>query len=379
MTNPFDRLVSKLSQGLNATIQVCGDSTGQGLGSEVGADPIFGWVGRLATKIGKEFEVTVRYSGAAYRGWVAWSGYNQDATLVNGKTGAPTLTVTNGSMGGAQTGNIVAWINGSANLIPDPNPDVVLIAIGLNDRGGLATGVPSVVNAVRSRCPSAPIVITTQNRSTGILPTALYLPYWNIVSNYYVGSPLNLTPPLRQSGVDTNLWMLDTQQAYSANPVTDQLNVADGAGGLHPNLVGYQAQADWMYGFLPDPRPNIATTALESVVRGVQFYQALEATPSGVTWSVSKGDLPEGLALNTATGELGGTPVSYGGDYSFTIRATNPAGYDEADFSGTIDKNVIEFTPTNNCKVSYRALGIFYSASAKVKAGDAFVPLVIRS
>jgi hypothetical protein len=95
---------------------------------------------------------------------------------------------------------------------------------------------------------------------------------------------------------------------------------------------------------------------------------------------VSKGTLPEGLSLNSTSGEIGGKPTSYDDKYSFTVRATNTSDlYDEVNFSGTIDRNVIPFAPTNTSKVNYRALGVFYSASAKIKTDSGFVPLVIRS
>ncbi len=47
------------------------------------------------------------------------------------------------------------------------------------------------------------------------------------------------------------------------------------------------------------------------------------------TYSVSAGSLPTGLSLNSATGEVTGTPTATG-LYSFTIRATNSAGHIDA-------------------------------------------------
>jgi hypothetical protein len=43
------------------------------------------------------------------------------------------------------------------------------------------------------------------------------------------------------------------------------------------------------------------------------------------TYSVSAGSLPDGISLNTSTGQLSGTPVTTG-DFSFTITATNTYG-----------------------------------------------------
>ncbi|MFM6981625.1 MAG: Ig domain-containing protein [Microbacteriaceae bacterium] len=69
--------------------------------------------------------------------------------------------------------------------------------------------------------------------------------------------------------------------------------------------------------------PGWTDSELEaSILRGVRYTDSIVAhgTPSP-TYSVASGMLPAGLTLNTATGELSGTPTRLG-EYSFSIAAT---------------------------------------------------------
>lgn len=52
-------------------------------------------------------------------------------------------------------------------------------------------------------------------------------------------------------------------------------------------------------------------------------FVATGATP--ITWSVTAGALPNGMALDAATGVYSGTPIA-GGTFSFTVTATNAVG-----------------------------------------------------
>jgi hypothetical protein len=61
-----------------------------------------------------------------------------------------------------------------------------------------------------------------------------------------------------------------------------------------------------------------------------------EVTKGNQAWSVSSGNLPYGLGLNVATGEISGTP-SLAGDFAFTIAVTNGGTSGTAAFSIHID------------------------------------------
>ncbi|HEY6125083.1 MAG TPA: DUF4394 domain-containing protein [Steroidobacteraceae bacterium] len=83
-------------------------------------------------------------------------------------------------------------------------------------------------------------------------------------------------------------------------------------------------------------RPSITTPAspLTTAVGGMPAA-ALTFEASGsmpISWAVTAGALPPGMALNAATGAYSGTPTA-AGDYSFTVMATNAAGTDSDAFT----------------------------------------------
>jgi putative Ig domain-containing protein len=68
------------------------------------------------------------------------------------------------------------------------------------------------------------------------------------------------------------------------------------------------------------PALTIVTTAAPPGTVGVAYSLGLTADGGGVqTWSVTGGTLPPGLALNSGTGAVTGTPTTTG-DYAFTVQ-----------------------------------------------------------
>jgi hypothetical protein len=384
MAAPFDALIAKLIAGNDASFQVCGDSTGYGAMIST-PDTLHGWVGRLALKIGVAYDVNVRYRGGDGTGFFppVWTTYSTDQMLrTSSRNGAPTLTVYNGSLGGATSADMLNWIN-SRNLILNSNVDVVFTAAGLNDLvliGSILAPSQALVAGIRSKCPNASIVVTTQNRTTGRYPTAIYLTPVSTMTSFYVGQPLDLNPPLMASTVVSNLWVMDTKQAYPYSQLATLLS-ADVAGGLHPSVFGYQAQADWMYAYFSIPvvpAPVITTTSLNTITRGEPFTQTVQATGLNLTWSITTGSLPAGLFLESTTGTIYGTPVAYGGPYSFTIRASNTNGSDEREISGSVVSNIVPFIPNNQSQIRYRNLNLYYPVVHKMKLSGSFRPVIVR-
>ncbi len=91
-------------------------------------------------------------------------------------------------------------------------------------------------------------------------------------------------------------------------------------------------------------RPEWVNNLLsDNMTRGQSYNSSVQADAiPAPTYTVSSGSLPPGLSLNASTGQLSGTP-STGGNYSFTIKATNPLGEVEQSFS----KVVVLPTPAN--------------------------------
>ena len=91
--------------------------------------------------------------------------------------------------------------------------------------------------------------------------------------------------------------------------------------------------------------PTITTTSLGSMSQGAAFSQTPTSTGGPTSWAYS-GTLPAGLALNTFTGQIYGTPTG-SGPYSFSLTATNSYGSSTAQpYSGTIASSAPVITST---------------------------------
>ena len=93
--------------------------------------------------------------------------------------------------------------------------------------------------------------------------------------------------------------------------------------------------------------PVITTTFLQTGAIDVPYItQTLQAvgydasgTPTAITWSIDSGILPNGLSLNTATGEISGTPTVIA-NFDFVVKATNGVGSTTAPLSINITETV---------------------------------------
>ena len=118
------------------------------------------------------------------------------------------------------------------------------------------------------------------------------------------------------------------------------------------------------------PALAVTTTSLPGGVAGTAYSQALAATGglTPYTWSVSGGSLPAGLNLNSATGEISGTPASAGAS-SFTIEVTDaesPAMTATQPLSLTVTPAPLAVTTTS---LPGATLGSAYSAALAATGG----------
>ena len=69
-----------------------------------------------------------------------------------------------------------------------------------------------------------------------------------------------------------------------------------------------------------DSAVPITTASLPSGKSGESYYAELHSTVSGVTWTITDGQLPGGLTLNASNGLISGIPYE-SGTFTFTVRA----------------------------------------------------------
>jgi LPXTG-motif cell wall-anchored protein len=111
-------------------------------------------------------------------------------------------------------------------------------------------------------------------------------------------------------------------------------------------IGGYGGRNMWRFE-LPHPA-TITTSTLVGGKVNVSYSQTLAATGTGpITFAVTAGALPAGLALDTSTGLISGTPTA-AVTASFTITATGTDGATDTAFTIVIDPTLAAtgFDPT---------------------------------
>jgi hypothetical protein len=97
----------------------------------------------------------------------------------------------------------------------------------------------------------------------------------------------------------------------------------------------------------PRTPPSITTASvLPAALAGTKYAQTLTASgTTPITWSLTTGALPPGLALNGSTGLISGTPTAQGA-VSFTVCAANAFGSSSKQLSLTVNAPVsVTITP----------------------------------
>lgn len=201
----------------------------------------------------------------------------------------------------------------------------------------------------------------------GLTEGGIWLPNLKPNGNTSGGrNPLSGTNTVAMTGGNYSLgfaFLDGTEQVIEANYTTIEVTA-----NADPNL------ATWKFTQPVPPveevAPAITTTSLTSLTKGTAFTQTIAATGTApITWSVSAGTLPAGLALDTATGVISGTPTAAGA-YSFTLTATNSKGSDDQAFSGVVTAvaPVLPTDPATKVTIAAPAKG---ATTITVPAGDA--------
>ncbi|MBQ7577327.1 MAG: putative Ig domain-containing protein, partial [Synergistaceae bacterium] len=110
-------------------------------------------------------------------------------------------------------------------------------------------------------------------------------------------------------------------------------------------------------------KPAITTSStLQSGTKGANYSVTLTASGTKpITWTKTGGNLPNGLTL-TNTGIISGTPTK-AGNFSFTVKASNTAGYDSRTFTITINEPIIKPSITTNATLTAGTKGANYSVT----------------
>ena len=177
-------------------------------------------------------------------------------------------------------------------------------------------------------------------------------------------TPINVTIPVNTTETITNhlslselsLTTTGTASAIIGSPLwhsgtktyTVPLVSLNGNGTIRVSVAGGAIVDSWDQGNIPTQSsafeyrtvtpPTFSGGASFTMVEGQAFSGQIEVTNNGpsVTIARTSGTLPPGVALNTSTGALTGTPTTRGA-YNFTVTATNLAGSTERAYTAEVN------------------------------------------
>ncbi len=113
--------------------------------------------------------------------------------------------------------------------------------------------------------------------------------------------------------------------------------------------------------------PSITTLSLPQATEDAEYNASLDVL-GGIapyTWEITVGALPDGLDLDSATGEITGTPTT-AGEAGFTAEVTGAAGAaDSKEFAITVNLPLVLITDS----LSSQTLGVAYQASLEASGG----------
>jgi lysophospholipase L1-like esterase len=253
-TPPLNLVLSKFLTSQPVTLLFIGDSTIYGVGDTYGGTFTNGWPGRLGVKLGNYYNYNVNIITWNYPNNTAYnnSGDLTSRTLLSVGVDRPTLTLWSGGWPGGIMANYLS--KASAMLSIDTNPDAVFAQDVFNetDTNTFVSNYKTFIGNIHTYCPNSPIIITTANPIPGTtggnggniaaLLSGLMTALLPGISFGWESNP-SLNPPVQESTTYPGVWIIDTSQ-MSWNNSTDIYSSP------HPNAVGYQVQANWMYNVL---------------------------------------------------------------------------------------------------------------------------------
>ena len=200
-----------------------------------------------------------------------------------------------------------------------------LIEVGLYASSNNSSYEISVYTDLGASMPSSPTAGTRALRQTVSIPYAGYhtvtldspVPltqnqYFSVVVKY-VGQDM-MPVETKVSGFSENA-SIEAGSFFSYTGTRWETGAQFGS--CNATIKAFTTTAD------SDNIPKIRTAYLPAAAMDVEYSARLSASgKTPITWSHTSGTLPEGLSLNTSTGEISGIPTSKG-IFTFTVTAEN--------------------------------------------------------
>jgi RHS repeat-associated protein len=145
-----------------------------------------------------------------------------------------------------------------------------------------------------------------------------------------------------------------------------------------PIMVTPGTYADSCPAFPSTDQLQITSSALSNGAVGRPYSVTLSVTggTGPYTWSIASGTLPSGLALNSSTGTISGTPTAVTPAVSFTVQVTDsssPHKSDQAVLSLTIDSVTLTASTVYSYVASYDGVGNVVSHSDSTYNGGSIM------
>ena len=126
------------------------------------------------------------------------------------------------------------------------------------------------------------------------------------------------------------------------------------------SAAGDVASAFSAISLLVYPDPYITTISLPETTQGVNYKNVVlqaESSSSNLVWSIQSGALPQGMYLNSATGEITGAPTA-AGTYNFTVKADIGSVYHTRAFTLVVNPALIIEFSTNTTSGSFTSISV---------------------